>query len=80
MAHDASSDDNRMVAVQLFGRMAKCFGDLCEQFVALEILSLGEDTQIRVRKEAVSNMALIGKVVSQDYFVNRLLPFYFRKA
>lgn len=59
--------------------MASCFGkDLCEQFVGLEILSLGEDKEIRVRKEAINNLASIAKVVSESFFNDRLLPFYLR--
>ena len=54
MAHDEQNEQNKIVAVQLFGKMAQCFGQsLCESFVALEILSLGEDPEPRVRKETI---------------------------
>ena len=44
MAHDDLNEENRIVAVQLLSKMADSFGkDLCEQFVGLEFLSLGED-------------------------------------
>lgn len=34
MAHDDDNEDNRIVAVQLFGSLADCFGQsLCEQFI-----------------------------------------------
>lgn len=57
--------------------MANCFGrDLCEQFVGLEILSLGEDPQIKVRKEAVLNLPTISRIVSHNFFKTRLLPFF----
>ena len=59
--------------------MASCFGkDLCEQFVGLEILSLGDDKEIRVRKEAINNLANIAQVVSDSFFKDRLLPFYLK--
>lgn len=59
--------------------MASCFGkDLCEQFVGLEFLSLGEDPQIRVRKEAINNLSLLSKVVSHGFFKQRLLPFFIK--
>ncbi|EAR99442.2 protein phosphatase 4 regulatory subunit 1, putative (macronuclear) [Tetrahymena thermophila SB210] len=81
MAHDDQVDDNRIVAIQLLTQMAHCFGtELCEQFVGLEILSLGEDPQLRVRKESVLNLPIVGKVVSQEFFQQRLLPFYIRKS
>jgi hypothetical protein len=36
MAHDDASEENRVVAVQLFSKMAALFGkDLCEQFIGL---------------------------------------------
>ena len=51
MAHDDDNEDNRIVAVQLFSSMSECFGkNLCEQFIGLEILSLGEDISFKVRK------------------------------
>jgi len=59
--------------------MAPLFGkDLCEQFVGFEFLSMGEDPQPKVRKEAVSNLSSIGKVVSPYFFKQRLLPFFLR--
>jgi len=59
--------------------MAPLFGkDLCEQFVGFEFLSMGEDSQVRVRKEAVSNLTSIGKIVSPNFFKQRLLPFYLK--
>ena len=59
--------------------MATIFGkDLCEQFIGLEFLSLGEDPQLRVRKEAVSNLSHVGRNVSPNFFKQRLLPFYLR--
>lgn len=79
MAHDDESEENRMVAVRLLSEMAPLFGkDLCEQFVGLEFLSMGEDPQLRVRKEAVTNLNSIGKIVSPYFFKQRLLPFYLR--
>ena len=51
MAHDDTNEDNRIVAVQLFSKMAGSFGrDLCDQFIGLEMLSLGEDSHLKVRK------------------------------
>jgi len=51
MAHDDTNEDNRIVAVQLFSNMSEVFGkSLCEQFIGLELLSLGEDTSFKVRK------------------------------
>ena len=65
MAHDDDVEENRIVAVQLFSSMSECFGrSLCEQFIALEILSLGEDTNIKVRREAIKQLPVIAKLVS----------------
>lgn len=59
--------------------MAESFGEqLCEIFAGLEILSLGDDSQLKVRKEAVHNITKIGKVVSKDFFNEKLLEFYLR--
>jgi len=78
LAHD-DNEEKRMIAVRLLSQMAPLFGkDLCEQFVGFEFLSMGEDSQVRVRKEAVSNLTSIGKIVSPNFFKQRLLPFYLK--
>ena len=68
-----------MLFKKLLSKMANRFGkDLCEQFVGLEFLSLGEDLKIEVRKEAISNLSKISQVVSHEFFCQRLLPFFLR--
>ena len=80
MAHDDDNEDNRIVAVQLFSSMSECFGkNLCEQFIGLELLSLGEDVSFKVRKEAIKQLPTIGKLVSKQFF-SRLFSFYQAKA
>lgn len=80
MAHDDTNEENRIVAVGLFSTLAQCFGkDLCEQFVGFEFLSLGEDPQIRVRKESITHLPTISKVVSSKFFTQKLLPFFMDK-
>lgn len=81
MAHDDSNEENRIVAVQLFSKMADSFGrDLCEQFIGLELLSLGEDSHLKVRQEAIINLPTISKEVSQGFFKNRFFKFYQKKS
>lgn len=80
MAHDDDSEDNRIVAVQLFSSMSECFGkNLCEQFIGLEILSLGEDISFKVRKEAIKQLPIIAKLVNNQFY-GRLFSFYQLKA
>lgn len=80
MAHDDDSEDNRIVAVQLFSSMSECFGkNLCEQFIGLEILSLGEDISFKVRKEAIKQLPIIAKLVNSQFY-GRLFSFYQLKA
>lgn len=80
MAHDDDSEDNRIVAVQLFSSMSECFGkNLCEQFIGLQILSLGEDTSFKVRKQAIKQLPIIAKLVNKQFF-SRLFSFYQAKS
>lgn len=46
--------------------------------MGLEFLSLGEDPQIKVRKEAVMHLPIISKVVSVCFVRQKLVPFYMR--
>lgn len=59
--------------------MSKCFGkDLCEQFVGLELLSLGEDPQVKVRKETIVHLPNISQIVSPLFYKQRFFPFYLK--
>lgn len=80
MAHDDDNEDNRIVAVQLFSSMSQCFGkNLCEQFIGLELLSLGQDVSFKVRKQAIKQLPIIARLVSKPFF-GRLFGFYQSKA
>lgn len=80
MAHDDENEDNRIVAVQLFSSMSECFGQsLCEQFIGLELLSLGEDISYKVRKEAILQLPVIARLVNRQFFT-RLFQFYRDKS
>lgn len=59
--------------------MSTFFGkDLCEQFVGLELLSLGEDPQTKVRRETIIHLPTISKIVSPVFFKQRFFPFYLK--
>lgn len=67
--------------MQLFSTMSDCFGkQLCEQFIGLEILSLGDDSSVKVRKEAIRHLPIISKLVSKQFFTNRFSTFFIEKA
>jgi serine/threonine-protein phosphatase 4 regulatory subunit 1 len=77
MAHDEGNEENRIVAIQLLSKLAENFGpDLCEHFVGFEILSLGEDPKVTVRKECLMNLDPICKVVTPEFTAERFLPFF----
>ncbi|CAD8084392.1 unnamed protein product [Paramecium primaurelia] len=81
MAHDDNNDENVMIAVKLFGQLAADFGpELSESFIALEILSKGDDAKQPIRKEAVLQLANIAKVLSKDFIKHRLIPFFSKKT
>jgi len=77
MAHDDENEENRIIAVKLLSQIASLIGkDLCEQFLALQLLSMGEDPKVSVRREVIANLPLIGKIVSPVFFHQRILSFY----
>ena len=60
-------------------KLASKFGKvLCEEFVALELMAMSDDAEQKVRKAAITNFLSVCKVVSQSYFLNKLLPVYKR--
>jgi hypothetical protein len=59
--------------------MSLYFGkDLCEQFVGLELLSLGEDPQVKVRRETILNLPIVAKIVGPLFFKQRFFPFFLK--
>lgn len=81
LSHDDSNENNRLVAVQLLSSLSLCLGaTLCEQFIGLEFLSLGDDLSENVRKEAIKCLPVICKMVSEHFFTYKILPFYYEKA
>ena len=49
---------------------------LCEQFIGLEFLSLGDDPHPEIRKETVLNLNKIARIVSKHFFQKKMLAFY----
>lgn len=77
LAHDNSDVGGREAAIKLLSRLASKFGqELCEKFVAPELMSMGEDTNKTVRRVAVQSLVNICEIVSEDYFVKKLLGMY----
>lgn len=46
----------------------------------MEFKSLGEDPNLKVRKEAIINLPSIAKVVGEAFFKNKLFDFYQKKS
>ena len=77
MAHDDESVDNRVAATQLLNKLAGKFGkELCEVFVAFEMMSMADDVEQKVRKTTIQNFVKVCETVSTDFFVKKLLPVY----
>jgi len=79
LAHDYNDADARVAAIKLLSKLASKFGqELCESFVAPELLSMAEDPNQVVRKVAVQNLVSICEIVSKEYFVKKLFGMYRR--
>ena len=65
--------------IQLLSQLAPLFGkEICEKYIAGEFIALGQDPQIRVRKEIVSNMMSLSSVVSHEFFVHKLFHMFIK--
>jgi hypothetical protein len=71
------NEKNRIISIRLLSMLSPCFGSsLCEQFIGLEFLSLGDDPHPQIRKETVLNMNKIAKIVSKNFFQKKMIAFY----
>ena len=77
LAHDDENADNRIAAIQLLNKLAGKFGkELCENFVALEMMSMADDSEQKVRKTTIQSFVKVCETVSTEFFVKKLLPVY----
>ncbi len=77
LAHDYDSIESRVAAIQLLNKLASKFGqDLCEHFVAFELMCMADDPEHKVRKCTVQNFVKVCSTVSADFFAKKLLPTY----
>ena len=76
MAHDEAIE-NRIAAVNLLNQLAGKLGrELCEQFVAFEMMAMADDPEQKVRKATIQNFVKVCETVGTEFFVRKLLPIY----
>ena len=81
MAHSSGDTNSRIAAIKLLNKLALKLGkELCECFVAQEMISMADDPVQEVRKATIENFIIVCKIVSNDFFVRKLLPTYQRLA
>eukprot|EP00744_Colponema_vietnamica_P002243 GILI01003566.1.p1 GENE.GILI01003566.1~~GILI01003566.1.p1 ORF type:complete len:751 (-),score=141.61 GILI01003566.1:76-2328(-) len=81
LAHDDEHEEFRVKAIELLSELADQLGrDLCQQFVALEMISLGEDPSFRVRKATAQHFPKVCQVVGPDFTTKRMLPVFLRMS
>ncbi len=80
MAHDEDVE-NRVAAVKLLNKLAGKLGkELCEQFVAFEMMAMADDPEQKVRKATIQNFVKVCETVSCEFFVKKLMPIYTKYA
>lgn len=81
MARDETNEENRQVSAMIFSRLAETLGtELCDSFVAFDFLMFFDDIQIKVVREAIVQLPPLAKVVSYNFFKERILPSYNKKC
>jgi hypothetical protein len=79
LAHASENTISRIAAIKLLNKLALKLGKkLCELFVAQEMISMADDPEPKVRKATVENFINVCQMVSNDFFVRKLLPAYQR--
>ena len=71
--------ETRIAAIQLLNKLASKFGkELCEHFIAFELMAMADDPEQKVRKTTIQNFVKVCETVSTECFVKKLLPVYSR--
>jgi len=75
LSHNNDDEDARTTAVQLLNSLAEALGgDLCQQFVGVELVALCQDPSFKVRKATAASFAEVAKIVGETYVLKRLVP------
>lgn len=62
-------------------KLASKFGrDLCEQFVAFELMAMADDSEQKVKRATIQSFLKVCQTVGPSYFLCKLLPVYQRYA
>ncbi|KAM3146855.1 hypothetical protein pb186bvf_001009 [Paramecium bursaria] len=81
LSHDEESEDNKIIALELFGLFANILGrEQSESFILHELVSGADDQKWKVRREAVSQIPRVGRVVRQEIFISKLFPIFLAKS
>lgn len=78
---DDSDEEKRILGLELVDKLAEQVGkDNCQNFLMYEIVSLQDDPIYRVRKETISRMINISKVLGKEIFIGILFPVFKKLA
>lgn len=76
LAHD-EKEENRVSALKIMNECSQDMGQtLAECYIVPEIKSLGMDEAIPVRMAVAKNLLNVSKIVSFDYFQQKIFPLY----
>ena len=78
---DDSDEEKRILGLELVDKLAEYVGkDNCQNFLMYEIVSLQDDPIYRVRKETISRMINISKILGKEIFLGILFPVFKKLA
>ena len=76
LAHD-EEENNRVSALKIMNDFAQDMGQtLTECFIVPEVNSLGIDESTQVRIAVAKNLLNVSKIVSFDFFHQKIFPLY----
>ena len=79
MAHDNENMLSRIAAIKLMSKLSLKLGkNLCEHFIGFEMMCMADDSEQKVRMTTISSFLIICQMVSNEFFLTKLLPAYQR--
>jgi len=69
--------NNKITAIKLIAKLAETLKqELCEKYVVPELISIANNPREMIRKFFIEGLIEVCKVVSYEFFIDKLLPIY----
>jgi len=74
---DQEDQERRLTAVILCDELCEIIGgDICRDYFLYELISFQDDTEFKIRREVVTRLVRLSRLLEEKMFAGVIIPFY----